>query len=88
MKVSSALWCLAGSRSCASAKESIKDVTKATEVKALKALPEESFAATVSEAVIGSPFIRVREYLVGFVYLLKLLLSPILVVMVGVMLEG
>jgi len=88
MKVSTALRCLAGRSSCPPAEESVKDVTKATEVKSLKALPEEPFAISMSEVVISSALIWVREHLVGFVYLLKLILSPIIAVMVGVILEG
>ncbi len=87
MQVSTSLWGLSGRRSCPP-KEGVKDITKATDVKPFKALPEEPFAITMSEAVIGSALIRVRERFVGFVYLLKLLLSPVLAVMVGVILEG
>ena len=86
-EVGTGLWRLAGGRSCP-AKEGIKDITKAAEIKSLKASPEEPFTATVSKAVIGSAFIRVGEHFVGFVYLLKPLLSSFLVVMVRMIAEG
>ena len=70
------------------AKEGIKDITKATEVKPLEVPPEDTFGATMPKAVIGGALIGVREHLVSLVYFLKFLLSPIMVVVVGVMLEG
>ena len=91
MEVGAALGCLAASGGCPPAKEiieALKDGANATDVKPPKALPEEPFAITMSEAVIGSALIWVRERFVGFVYLLKFLLSPLLAVMVGVIFEG
>ncbi|MBA7686377.1 hypothetical protein ES703_94821 [subsurface metagenome] len=87
MEVGTALWCLTGSSSY-SAKEGIKDITKAGKVKAFKASSEKSFGTTMSEAVIGSAFIGVREHFKGFVYLLKFFPGIIITVMVGVILKG
>jgi len=87
VEVSAAPWCLAGSRGH-SAKEGIKYIAEATKVKALKAPPEKSLGTTMPKAVIGSALIRVTEHLKGFVYLLKLLLSSILVVTVRVILQS
>jgi len=87
MKVSPALRCLASCGSGAPTKESIEDTANTLKAKSLKAMPKEAFT-TMSEAVIGGSLFRVREHFVGFVYLLELLLGPIILVMVGMILEG
>jgi len=86
-EVSTASWSLTGGRGC-STEEGFKDVTKATEIKSFKTSPEKPLSTAMPKAVIGSTFIRVSEYLVGLVYLLKPLRSPILAVVVGVILKG
>jgi len=89
LKVSPALWCLAGGRGCSSKEiiKVLKDAANTTKVEAFKPASEEA-VTTVPEAVIGSTFIWVREHFVGLVYLLKFLLSSILAVMVRVILES
>jgi len=87
MQVGTAPGCLTGGSSCPT-EESVEDITKAAEVKPLKASPKEPFGSTMSKAVIGGALIRVRQHFVGFVYLLELLLGSSLVVVVGMMLEG
>ena len=87
MQVSTLPGCLAGGSSRPS-EESVKNITKAAEVKPLKASPEDSINTAMSKAVIGSSFIGVGEYFVGFIYLFKLLLSSIIAVAVRVIFEG
>jgi len=87
VQVSTAPWSLAGGRSRPT-EEGIKDVTKTTEIKSLKTPPEKSLSTTMSKAVIGSALVRVGEHLIGFVYLLKPVRSPIPMVMVGMILKG
>jgi len=86
-EVSTAPWSLAGGRGC-SPEEGFKDVTKATEIKPFKTSPEEPLSTAMPKAVIGSALVRVSEYLVGLVYLLKPVRSPILAVVVRVILKG
>jgi hypothetical protein len=87
VEVNTAPWRLTGSRSH-SAKEGIKDITKTTKIKALKFPSEKSFGTTMPKAVIGSALIRVREHLVSLIYLLKFFPGSVIMVMVGVILEG
>jgi hypothetical protein len=87
VKVSTALWCLAGSRSY-SAKEGIKDIAKTAEVKALKAPSEKPFGTTMPKTVIGGAFIRIREHFVSLIYLFKFFPGGIIVVMVRVIFKG
>jgi hypothetical protein len=87
VQVGTALGGLTGGGGCPT-EEGIEDITKAAEVKALKTSAEDPGRTGVPEAVIGSPFIRVGEDFVGFVYLFEPLLSPFAVIMVGVVLEG
>ena len=86
-QVSTTLGCLTGGSGCPT-KEGIKDITKAAEVKPLKAPPEEPFSSAMPKAVIGGALIRVRQRFVGFVYLLEPLLGSLIMVVVRMMLEG
>jgi hypothetical protein len=78
---------LTGSSGCPT-KEGIENITKATEVKALKASPEKALSTAVSKAVISSALFKVREHFISFIHLLELVCSPVLVVMVRMILEG
>lgn len=74
--------CLTCSRT-GTTKKGFKDVAKAAEIKALEAPPEEIVSTTVSEAVIGSALIGVREHFVSLIYFLELFRSPVLSITVG-----
>ena len=87
MQVSTPLGRLASSSSCPS-KEGVKNITKAAEVKSFKAPSEKPLSATMPKAVIGSALIRIGEHFVSFIYLFKLLLSPIIAVVVRVVFES
>ena len=66
VQVSAAPLCSASS-GCCPTKEGIKNITEATEAKALKTLTKPPLGTTMPEAVIGSPLISISENLVGFV---------------------
>ena len=87
MQVGTRLGRLAGGSSCPLEK-GVKNIAKTAEVKSFKAPPENSLSTTVPKAVIGNALIRVGEHFVGFIYLFKLLLGPIITIAVGVILKG
>jgi len=86
-EVSTPPWSLTGGRG-GSPEEGFKDVTKATEIKPFKTSPKKPLSTTMPKAVVGSTLVGVGEHLVGLVYLLKPVRSPIIVVVVGVILKG
>jgi len=87
LEVSTLTGAVTGGSGCP-AKEGVKDIAKATEAKPLKALSKGSLGTLMSKAVIGSTLIRIREHLICVIYLLEPLLSPVSVVVVGVIFEG
>jgi|TARA_Y100000031_G_scaffold152395_1_gene195454 hypothetical protein len=87
IKVSPLNRSMSGSRRRPTAKESIEDATHAVKAKSLEAATEIVLTA-MSEPVIGTTLIRVREHLVGFVYFLELLFSSVGPIVIGVVLEG
>jgi hypothetical protein len=86
-EVGTTLWSLTGSSGCPT-KEGIENITKATEVKALKASSEKTLSTAVSKAVISSALFRVREHFISFIHLFELVCSPVIMVMVRMILEG
>jgi len=70
------------------AEEGIEDIPEAAHVEALEAPAEQPLGAAVAVAVVGGALLYIREHLVGFVHLLEPVPRLLVVVMVGVMLEG
>ena len=69
---------------CAStAEEGFKDVPKASKAKAFKTSTTKPFDSGMSKSVVGSALIRIAENLIGLINLLKPLLSPLILVAIG-----
>jgi hypothetical protein len=68
--------------------EGVKDITKAAEIKPLKTTAKDSLSSVMAEAVIGGPFVRVREHLISLVYFFELTLGAVPVIVVRVVFKS
>ena len=74
--------------SAGATEEGFKDVSKAAKTKVFKAPAKYIVSTSVSEAVIGSAFIGVREHLIGFIDFLEPGFSAVIAIPVRMVLKG